>query len=139
MGKEAMNVNKLAFVTAISLFSCTLTMPLEASTTYIYIGKLFPNRHNVTASVTFDATVDSNFTGIVDKTHVEHWEIMSEGLSFKSDVPLNEPDATGHIPLRFQLSSGSIIRWDFAHNLGSVYDTYTLGHSFIVGNAVTED
>lgn len=132
-----------AILATIGLASSVVTLPTQASIAYDYTGNLASNGSgSVTASVTFDSTVDGAFTGNVGINHIERWTISSGTLSYTSTAPVDQPDATGYIPLRFEFSSGAIIRWDFDHNPGpgpDGYDLYTMKQSFVVGPGVTED
>ena len=124
----------------LSVGLCLSAMSSQANLTYGYTGNQFSNGSgNVTASVTFDSVIDNNFTGLVDINDIIAWNISSAPFSFNSSGPVTEPDATLFIPLMFEFSSGSIVRWDFAHNPGVGYDVYSLGESFVVGGGVSED
>lgn len=133
-----MKLSEFALASVFGLAIGGLAPPVQAAVTYEYSGNPFP-AGPVVASVTFDSTVNSSFSGLVGLDHITHWHIDSELFSISSAPIPAEPDASGFIPLRFEFTSGAITRWDFAHNPGSGYDVYTLGQSFVVGGGTTED
>ena len=123
---------------SVSMAAVVVATAAQAGTTYTYTGNPFTvGSGSIAASVTFDSTVTGTFTGFVGLSDIESWSITSGALSISSLNPVDEPDATGYIPLRFEFSTGSIVRWDFAHktsiSLPDPYIIYTLGNSFVVG------